>query len=131
MKLDIKGKPSNGKVYGLVDELPDRIDAITWFFPQFIAEMAIMELAGYVGDAPGVESDASHEDRRRYYTLTEEGRVALEAEAARLDHAAALARAQGVLEELEKAHIYIEQLHESIQELNERLGELEAAQGEK
>lgn len=54
MKLDVKGKPSNGKVYGLVDELPDRIDAITWFFPQFVAEMALADLKRSApADLPG------------------------------------------------------------------------------
>jgi hypothetical protein len=35
------------------------------------------------------------------------------------------ARSQGVLEELEKAHIYIEQLHATIQDLEQRLEKLE------
>jgi hypothetical protein len=35
------------------------------------------------------------------------------------------ARAQGTLEELEKAHIYIEQLHKTIQDLSERMEALE------
>ncbi len=53
-----------------------------------------MGAAGLVAEAEGVESDASHEDRRRYYVLTDAGRSALEAETARLAHAASLARAR-------------------------------------
>lgn len=56
-----------------------------------------MGASGYVAEAPDVESDASHEDRRRYYVLTEAGRTALEREAARLHHVATLARASGVI----------------------------------
>jgi len=56
-----------------------------------------MESAGLVAEAGDVESDASHEDRRRYYELTAEGRAALEAEAARLAHAVTVARASRVL----------------------------------
>jgi len=56
-----------------------------------------MGAAGYVAEASDIESDASHEDRRRYYTLTDSGRSALQKEAARLQHAASLARATGVI----------------------------------
>lgn len=56
-----------------------------------------MGTAGYLTEASDVESDASHEDRRRYYSLTDEGRAALKHEASRLQHAASLARATGVL----------------------------------
>lgn len=56
-----------------------------------------MGSAGYVEEASDVDSDASHEDRRRYYALTDGGRSALEREARRLHHAASLARATGVI----------------------------------
>lgn len=56
-----------------------------------------MESAGFVTEADTVNGDASHEDRRRYYVLTAEGRIALEAEAMRLEHAVHLARAANVL----------------------------------
>lgn len=56
-----------------------------------------MESAGLVTEADAVDSDASHADRRRYYVLTAAGRIALEAEAMRLQHAVHLARAADVL----------------------------------
>lgn len=57
-----------------------------------------MTEAGLVRNATGVESDASHEDRRRYYRLTDAGRAALQAEARRLEHAVDLARRRSVLD---------------------------------
>ena len=44
-----------------------------------------------------VESDASDNERRRYYRLTGTGRVALESELSRLDSAIAAARQRGLL----------------------------------
>lgn len=52
-----------------------------------------MQKAGLVERAEVAETDASHASRRRYYALTLEGKRALEAEALRLEHDAARARA--------------------------------------
>ena len=56
-----------------------------------------MQASGYVEETDAVESEASHEGRRRYYALTAAGRRALEAEAARLERAVSLARERHVL----------------------------------
>ena len=56
-----------------------------------------MQASEYVEEAEGGMSDASHEERRRYYALTRKGRQALEAEAARLERAVTLARTHHVL----------------------------------
>jgi hypothetical protein len=49
------------------------------------------------GYAMMVESDNSDHERRRYYSLTTSGRVALETELSRLDFAVTSARERGLL----------------------------------
>lgn len=44
MKFEVKQKSKNKQVYQLVKELPERVDAITYFFPQFIAEMVLEDV---------------------------------------------------------------------------------------
>ena len=56
-----------------------------------------VQASGFVAEARGLEGDASHEERRRYYELTPAGRGALEGEARRLERAVGLARARDVL----------------------------------
>lgn len=58
-----------------------------------------MQASGYVQQAASIEvSGGPHAERRRYYELTPAGRVALEAEARRLEKVVDLARSRAVLE---------------------------------
>jgi DNA-binding PadR family transcriptional regulator len=95
--LSLSGGPRHG--YALMAEVEERTDGRITVGPSSLYyALGRLEDIGLIAEADVAGSeDAPHEERRRYYQLTQEGRARLEGEMATLDEIVTHARAQGVI----------------------------------
>jgi DNA-binding PadR family transcriptional regulator len=95
--LSLSAGPRHG--YALMGEVEERTDGRIDVGPSSLYyALGRLEDAGLIAEAePDVDQDAPHEDRRRYFRLTDAGRARLEEEMETLEDIVVHARALGVL----------------------------------
>jgi DNA-binding PadR family transcriptional regulator len=95
--LSLSSGPRHG--YTLMKEIEERTDSRVSLGPSSLYySLGRLEDAGLIEETEGPDvGDEPHEERRRYYTLTDKGRLRLEAESEILAGIVAHARATGVL----------------------------------
>lgn len=95
--LSLASEPRHG--YAMMQEVEERTDGRVTAGPSSLYyALGRLEDAGLIAAAdPPRDTEAPHEERRRYYRLTSRGRSRLEAEALTLADIVAHARTSGVL----------------------------------
>ncbi len=85
--------------YAMMNEVEERTDGRIKVGPSSLYyALGRLEDAGLIAKTDGdTDGDTPHEERRRYYRLTDEGRQRLADEMAALENIVVHARAQGVL----------------------------------
>jgi DNA-binding PadR family transcriptional regulator len=92
--LTLSGRPCHG--LGIADEVEEITGGAVQLPPGTLyRSLKEMTAGGLIRETRAPESDA--DPRRRYYAITESGRAALQADAARYDRLSRLARKRGVL----------------------------------
>ena len=92
--LTLSGGPRHG--LGIADEVEEITGGAVQLPPGTLyRSLKEMTASGLIRETRAPESDA--DPRRRYYAITEPGRAALQADAARYDRLSRLARKRGVL----------------------------------
>jgi len=92
--LTLSGGPCHG--LGIADEVEEITGGAVQLPPGTLyRSLKEMTAGGLIRETRAPESDA--DPRRRYYAITESGRAALQADAARYDRLSRLARKRGVL----------------------------------
>ena len=92
--LTLSGGPRHG--LGIADEVEEITGGAVQLPPGTLyRSLKEMTASGLIRETRAPESDA--DPRRRYYVMTEAGRAALQADAARYDRLSRLARKRGVL----------------------------------
>lgn len=96
--LSLVRGPRHG--YAMMREVEERTEGRLEIGPSSLYySLARLEEAGWIAetDAGDAESDAPHEERRRYYRITDRGRARLRSETSALADIVSQARAEGVL----------------------------------